>query len=601
MRTEGYAPIREYALIGDGRTSALVASDGAIDWLCLPNLDSPSVLGALLDAGRGGTFVLRPSIPFRSSRRYVPDTNILETTYRTDRGEVRVTDAMTLPGGGALEPARELARAVEGVTGVVPMHWRLAPRARYGAETPRFERRHGVPVAVWANSAVAVPHWDAGTPQAGPGFVEGAFEIAGGGHALLVLAFASSEPLVLPGRTDVLDRMDATRRFWQDWTRRRAYDGPWADSVRRSALTLKLLIFAPSGAASAAPTTSLPEEIGGARNWDYRYCWIRDSNFLIQALLALGCHDEARSSFWWFLQATARTEPALHVLYRLDGGLGDRERVLPLAGYRRSVPVRIGNAAVEQQQLDIYGALFETAWLYSKGDRRLDADTGAVLARMADDVCHIWRQPDSGIWEVRNGPRQFTHSKVMCWVALDRAVRLSEQRELPARHAARWREERSALRAYIEERCWSDRLQSYTRTAGDDQVDASLLMLPLVHYGDPRGPRIRGTIDAVRRELGAGDFVYRYLVDDGVPGREGCFLNCSFWLASALARTGRVEDATALMDRLVARANDVGLYAEEIGPTTGDFLGNFPQALTHLALIDAAITIRDLAPEGAAR
>jgi GH15 family glucan-1,4-alpha-glucosidase len=291
------------------------------------------------------------------------------------------------------------------------------------------------------------------------------------------------------------------------------------------------------------------------------------------------------------MQATALTEPKLHVLYRLDGGVGLPEHDIALSGYRDSRPVRVGNGAIEQMQLDVYGDLFETAWLYSEGHHSLDRDTGIVLGRIADYVCEIWRQPDSGIWEVRNGPFHFTHSKVMCWAALDRAVRLAERGEMPTRHAARWRSEAAAIERFVEERCWSDRLGSYTRTAGDECVDASLLMLPLVRYGDARGPRINGTIDAVSRELRRGDLVYRYLADDGVGGSEGCFLNCSFWLAGALARAGRVGEAKALMHSLVGRANDVGLYAEEVDPKDGTFLGNFPQALVHLALIDAAVAI----------
>jgi len=308
-------------------------------------------------------------------------------------------------------------------------------------------------------------------------------------------------------------------------------------------------------------------------------------------MLELGCYDEAKALFWWFMQATALTEPKLHVLYRLDGGVGPPERELSLSGYRGSRPVRTGNGALDQMLLDIYGDLFETAWLYSEGHHALDADTGRVLGRIADYVCDIWRQPDSGIWEVRNGPFHFTHSKVMCWAALDRAVRLAERGEMPRRHAARWRREAAAIERFVEETCWSDRLQSYTRTPGSDSVDASLLMLSLVGYGDPRGARMNGTIDAVSRELRHGDFVYRYHADDGVPGGEGCFLNCSFALVGGLARAGRVDEASRLMQSVVARSNDVGLYSEEVDPAGGAFLGNFPQALVHLSLIDAAVAI----------
>jgi GH15 family glucan-1,4-alpha-glucosidase len=590
MRVDGYAAIEDYAVIGDGRTMALVARDGAIDWLCLPNFDSPSAFAAILDAARGGSFTLRPAVPFHSTRRYLPDTNVLETTFTTEQGSVRVVDAMTLP-NDRLDPMRELVRSIEGLSGRVAMRWCCSPRFGYGREVPRCEWRYGYPVAVAGGEAIGVASWDAGTPVWCDAAVGAEFEIVAGARALLALTSAYAEPLVFPGRHDLLTRLESTIAFWQSWSAVHAYDGPWADLVSRSALALKLMIFAPSGASVAAPTTSLPEEIGGPRNWDYRFCWIRDSNFMIDALLQLGCHDEARSLFWWFMQATARTVPALHVLYRLDGGIGAAEREIDLSGYRASRPVRVGNGAVEQTQLDIYGALFETAWLYSKGHHPLDADTGAVLARIADHVCDIWRQPDSGIWEVRNGPFHFTHSKVMCWVALDRAVRLAGRREMPARQAVRWRREADAVQAFVEQHCWSAELGSYTRIAGSCDVDASLLMLPIVEYGDRRGERIRGTIDAVNRLLRHDDVVYRYHADDGVPGGEGCFLNCSFWLVSALAHGGRLDEATALMARLAARANDVGLFSEEIDPRSGAFLGNFPQALVHLALIDAAFAI----------
>jgi len=503
---------------------------------------------------------------------------------------VRVTDAMTVSDHG-LEPMRELARSIEGVSGRVPMRWRFAPRFDYASRAPRCGWRNGVPVATRGAEAVAIANWDAGQPVWADAAVGSRFEIAAGQRALLALTEAHAEPLILPARHAVERRLADTIRFWESWTASCKYGGQWSNEVLRSALVLKLLIFAPSGASVAAPTTSLPEEIGGERNWDYRYCWIRDSNFAIEALLELGQYEEAKGLFWWFLQATAQTEPELSALYRLDGGIDLPERRLPLGGYKGSRPVRVGNGAVDQRQLDIYGHLFETAWLYSEGQRALDDDMGEVLGRIADHVCGIWHLPDSGIWEVRNGEFHFTHSKVMCWVALDRAVRLAERGELPSSHALRWKREAAAIEAFVEQKCWSDELQSYTRSAGDTRVDASLLMLPLIQYGDPIGPRINGTINAVSRELQKGDFVYRYLAEDGLAGGEGCFVNCSFWLVSALAHADRIEEASALMDRLTARANDLGLYSEEIDPHTGEFLGNFPQALVHLALIDAAIAI----------
>jgi GH15 family glucan-1,4-alpha-glucosidase len=590
-RRGGFSPIRDYAVIGDGRTAALVASDGSIDWLCLPNFDSPSVFAALLDADRGGAFVVQPVVPFTSSRRYLPGTNLLETTFTTAQGRVRLLDAVTLP-DAALSPLREIARLVEGVDGSVPMEWSASPRFCYGKTPGKRAWRGRVPVATSGADGVAFLSWDAGSPSwSSDGYVGASWTVDAGQRSMVSLAAAYGEPLVFPSRRAVEARLRATERFWREWSAARTYDGPFRDAVVRSALALKLMIFAPSGASVAAPTTSLPEEIGGVRNWDYRFCWIRDSAFLIDALLRLGCRPEAQALFWWFMQATARTAPVLQVLYRLDGGAHAAEQTVPLGGYRGSSPVRVGNAAVEQYQLDLYGDFLETTWLYAKGEWVLDRDTGVRVAAMADHVCRIWRRPDAGIWEVRDEPRHFTHSKVMCWVALDRAIRLADEDDVPRAHINRWKNEAAAIVAFVESECWSERLQSYVQYAGGEALDASLLMLSLMGYGGAENPRVLATVDAVARDLRRGPFVYRYRNDDGLPGSEGCFVNCSFWLIGALARVGRVAEARSLMTDLLAMANDVGLFAEEIEPDTGAFLGNFPQALVHLSLIDAALAI----------
>jgi GH15 family glucan-1,4-alpha-glucosidase len=587
-RTAGYAPLRDYAAIGDGRTVALVARDGAIDWLCLPDLHSPSVLGALLDAERGGSFMLAPEEPFAVERRYLPDTNVLETTFCNATGAVRVIDALTLTEAG-LAPARELVRRVEGISGTVAMRWSLAPRFDYARRPARMGRRSGIPIAEAGGDALAVCSWEAGEPQLGDGRVDGRFVIQSGETALIALCFANQEPLVLPPRDEVEARLSATCAFWRAWAAARAYDGPWREAVVRSALALKLLVHAPSGAIAAAATTSLPEALGGERNWDYRFCWVRDSAFTLDALLRLGCGEEAHAFFWWLLHASQLTHPRLQVLYRLDGGARARERELALAGYRGSRPVRIGNDAAAQLQLDVYGDLLQTAWLYSERAGRLDPDTGQRLAEMADLVCAIWRRPDAGIWEVRSAPAHFTHSKAMCWVALDRALRLAEAGRIPSRHAARWTREREAIRQFVEGRCWAEESGgSYLRAADGEELDAALLLLALMGYSDPQGARLPATIEAVRRELGRGPLLARYSGEDGVEGREGAFLACSFWLVDALARGGRVEEAARTMEELLALANDVGLYSEEIDPGSGDFLGNLPQGLVHLALVNAA-------------
>jgi GH15 family glucan-1,4-alpha-glucosidase len=589
-RLNGYVPIGDYAAIGDGRTVALVARDGAIDWLCLPDLDSPSVFGALLDAETGGRFELRPEEPFDTIRRYLPGTNVLETTFATSGGVVRVTDAMTLPTSG-LAPYRELVRRIEGVSGRVAIRWHIELRPGYGTRV-RLERRAGVPIATRGQDAVAMIAWDAGEPVPHDGGIDGRLRTVEGSLAHVVIAAAHQEPLVLPARSEVESRLAGTERAWRDWSTGRMYEGPWRDAVLRSALALKLLVFAPSGAIAAAATTSLPETIGGERNWDYRFSWPRDSAFTLRALLALGCSREASAFFSWLGHASQLTYPEVRVLYRLNGRPEARERALPLAGYRGSRPVRVGNGAAGQTQLDVYGEVLDAANEVARSAGGLDRDHARWLAGIADHVCAIWRQPDAGIWEVRSDAAHFTQSKMMCAVALDRACTLAEQGFLRG-NVARWRRERDQIRAFVEDRCYSEDKLSYTRSADEDLLDASLLLGVIARYDKARGPRLVGTVDAVRRELCHGPFVTRYVGEDGLPGEEGAFLACSFWLVEAYARQGRLDEATALMDELMGLSNDVGLYAEEVDPATGAFLGNFPQALSHLALINAAAAVAE--------
>jgi GH15 family glucan-1,4-alpha-glucosidase len=588
----GYAPIREYAAIGDGRTLALVARDGAIDWLPLPNLDSPSVFGAILDAERGGRFVLEPEVPFTATRRYAPETNLLETTFTTEDGAVRVTDALLFHDPG-LAGERELVRHVEGLAGSTPMRWRVEPRFGYAAAQTSIAERGGVAVASSGSDALGIRSFDAGEPRVERDRVAGRCDVAAGSTATLVVTTVHAEPLVFPGRDEVLERLEATRVAWRRWIGDLTYDGPFRDAVLRSALALKLLVFAPSAAIAGAGTTSLPEEIGGVRNWDYRFSWIRDSAFTLGAFLALGYPVEAEAYFWWLMNASQLSSPRLRVLYRLDGGPQARERSLALDGYMSSRPVRVGNAAANQLQLDIYGALLESAARYVSMDNVLDRDVAKRFAKIADLVAESWRQPDSGIWEVRSEPRQFTQSKMMCWVALDRAIALTPDSRVDGDRSQRWARERDAIRAFVEERCWSEDRNCYVRAEGGDDLDASVLHASLLGYVDPTGPRMLGTLDAIDRELRDGPYVMRYSGEDGLPGEEGAFLTCSFWYAESLARAGRVDEAGELLEQLVGMANDVGLYAEEVDPADGSFLGNFPQALPHLALVGAASALSD--------
>jgi GH15 family glucan-1,4-alpha-glucosidase len=582
-RTDGYARIADYGAIGDGRTVALVARDGAIDWLCLPDLDSASVFAALLDSERGGRFTLEPESVSQTVRRYLPGTNVLETTFTTAAGVVRVTDAMTLPTTG-LSPYRELARRIVGLAGEVPVRWYVEPRFGYASAATRINRRAGIPIATAGRDAIAVCSFGAGEARTSAGAIAGHFTTRAGSTSLLVLSAAHQEPLVLPARAEVEARLEATGSAWREWSDRREYDGPWKDAVLRSALALQLLVYAPSGAIAAAATTSLPEQIGADRNWDYRYSWPRDSAFTLEALLALGCAPEARAFFFWLLHASQLTHPRLQVLYRLDGRAEAEERTLPLAGYRGSRPARVGNGAASQTQLDVYGEVFAAAARFADFSGGLDRDHGQRLAEIADHICRIWEQPDAGIWELRDEPRHFTQSKMMCAVALDRACELAQRGLLPAKHIDHWQHEQARIREFVETRCYSDAKASYVRGAGEEQLDASLLLAVLADYDEPSSPRLIGTVDAVRRELGSGPLVYRW------AGEPGAFLACSFWLADAYARQGRLEQAATLMDELIGLANDLGLYAEELDAGTGEFLGNFPQGLTHLALINAAVS-----------
>ena len=592
-RLDGFVAIGEYAAIGDGRTVALVAPDGTIDWLCLPDLDSPPVFAALLDADRGGRFVVAPDVKFSVTRRYLPLTNVLETTFHTDRGTVRVTDALTVPRGG-LFPMRELVRVVDGVDGEVPMRWLIDPCVALGRTRPGLRVRGDVAIVDARADALSVRAWDAGAVAVKSGTLTGRFETGPGSRSMLALSAAHQEPVVIPTRRDVEDRLEHTLSVWRDWAGSRRHDGPWSDAVLRSALALKLLVYAPSGAVAAAATTSLPEQLGGTRNWDYRFCWVRDAAFIMNALLQLGCAPEATSFFWWLMHASQLTQPRLQVLYRLNGDPSAPEHVVTsFSGYRGSRPVRIGNGAVDQVQLDVYGDLMHAAWLYANAGHDFDTEIGHRLANTATLVSRIWHEPDAGIWEVRSQPEHFTQSKMMCWVALDRAIRLAERGHIPGGHIPRWRSAMDDIRRFVDDHCWSYSHNTYTRYASSDELDASLLLGVLFEYGGRQSPRMQSTVDAIRRELTAGPFVRRYTGDDGLGGREGAFVACSLWLVEALARLGHGRDAATLLDQLVAQANDVGLYAEEIDPATGEFLGNFPQGLTHLALINAAVALTD--------
>ena len=560
--------------------------------MSLPSLHSPTTFAAVLDPGRGGHFTLAPAGEYEAARRYVGRTNVLETTYRGRDGTVRVTEALTLQDGGLL-PWVEHARRIEGLEGAVRLEWRVEPRFDWGRCPPRIGRRGGRLVAAGADLQLAVVSWDAGEVGAEEDALSGSFEIAAGETAMLALVAAHEQPLHLPSRDHVEARLDATRRVWERWLGFWAYDGPWQEEVARSALALKLLVYAPNGSIAAAPTTSLPEVIGGDKNYDYRYSWVRDSAFTLDALMRLGIPEQVQESFGCLLRAVRPTAPDLHPFYDLCGGVAKRSETLDhLRGYRDSRPVRYGNAARTQLQLGSWGDLLETASLYVSEGNVLDDETAEMLAGCIDRVAVLWPDDDSGMWELEEH-RHYTTSKIAVWTALDRALRLAGQGHLPDKHVAQWREQQERIHAWVEEKCWSDDLRAYCGWPGEESLDAGVLRAARMGYPAPE--RLSRTVDTIRERLAAAPgLVYR--TSEHV-GQEGAFVACSFWIVEALARLGRVDEACVTMEQILPYANDLGLFSEEIDPDSGELLGNFPQGLSHLALVNAAGAVQDAQTE----
>jgi GH15 family glucan-1,4-alpha-glucosidase len=586
-----YSPISSYALIGDLHTAALVGLNGSIDWCCFPYFDSPSVFASILDSTRGGSFQISPAVPHTSEQRYSPATNVLITTYSLDAGGVvELTDFMPITSSGHRGDFPEIHRRVRCTRGEAEVIVRFGPRFDYGASLIRLQPRwHGV---------LATDAQDDVLTLAGPRDIWWRFE---GGVAVAALKLLEGEQAWFVARYDDDEvrhidqyqsdaKLKETTAFWDAWTARIQYTGRYRAVVERSALALKLMCFQPTGAIVAAPTTSLPEEIGGVRNWDYRYSWLRDSAFVLYSLNILG-HVEEADRFMRFLKRVCRKTDDTHlqIMYGIDGRRHLTERVVEqLEGYRRSGPVRVGNGAYDQLQLDVYGEVLETAYLWSRR-HEVTEGTWLTLQRLVDWVADNWRRPDSGIWEVRAGLQHYVFSKVMCWVALDRGIRLARRFGLSA-DLTRWQTERAAVHAEVMEKGWSEEKQSFVQYYGTEALDASNLVIGMVHFLPSNHPRVRGTVAATLRELTSDDqeLVYRYRNADGLPGEEGVFSICTFWLAEALAMSGDVERGERIFQRMLKHANHVGLYSEELNPTTGEFLGNHPQAFTHIALINCA-------------
>ena len=587
-------PIEDYGLVGDTRTAALVDSSGSLDWMCVPHFDGQPVFGAIVGGAAAGRFRMGPasSTPV-TARRYRDDTATLETTWPTGSGRLTLTEGMVADLDARLLPSTLVVRRLTARGAPVKARVEFDPRLGRDHRRPRVERRGDVLVCSWGATAMSL-RTDADLPIE-PGR-PAEVTVTPQRPLTVVLGVAHRAPLV-DVEPDAAWRLllDDERR-WREWCAAIDEDIPFRDAVVRSLLTLRLLEYSPSGAPVAAPTTSLPEQVGGGRNWDYRYAWPRDASIGIGAFLGVDKPEEARRFIAWLLHASRLDRPRLPVLLSLHGHHPRREQEWTgWPGYLDSAPVRIGNGADAQHQLDGYGWVIDAAWLLTDAGHELYGETWRALRGFADEVARRWREPDAGIWEIRGPQQHHVHSKVMAWLALDRALRIAATRRTSARRVHRWQTERTALQAEVMRRGFDGVRCTYTRTYGSDDLDAALLVLPLIGIEPTDSPRLRGTIEAIRRELGAGGpWLYRYRPgQDGLTGTEGAFVPCAFWLAQAQAATGDVDGAATQLDQLVGRGGPLGLYSEEIDPTTGTFLGNYPQALSHAGLIQAALAQRE--------
>ena len=588
-------PIENYALVGDCHTAALVGNDGSIDWLCLPRFDSGACFAALLGGPEHGRWLLAPAAPpTQVRRRYRGDTLILETEFDTEEGSVRVIDFMPLS-----DKRWDIVRIVEGLSGRVDMRMELGVRFDYGSIVPWVHRSQGIllltagPDTLELSASVAIEGENMHSVAE--------FSVSAGERESFTLNYR-------PSHLDIDEAIDAERELsetearWQEWSGRCTYRGPWQAAVTRSLITLKALTYKPTGGLIAAPTTSLPEWPGGTRNWDYRYCWLRDATFTLNALLLAGYEGEAAAWREWLLRAVAGSPDDLQILYGVTGVRRlDEYELAWLPGYEKSAPVRIGNAAARQFQLDVYGEVMDTLHMARMAGLPPEPEAWQVQVALLKFLETHWEQPDEGLWEVRGPRRHFTHSKVMAWVAFDRAIKDAEQDGLDG-PIERWRQTRAAIHAQVCEKGFDARRNSFVQSYESSYLDASLLLIPQVGFLPADDPRVLGTIAAIERDLMADGFVLRYSTAtkvDGLPAGEGTFLPCSFWLADCYLLTGRREEGQALFERLLALSNDVGLFAEEYDPRAKRMLGNFPQALTHMALVNTARLLS--MPEHAAR
>jgi GH15 family glucan-1,4-alpha-glucosidase len=602
---DGYLPIAEHGLVGDLHTVALVGTNGTIDWYCCPAFDSPSVFGSILDKSKGGFYALRPTADeWTSKQLYFPDTNVLITRFLTEEGVGEVQDFMPIDHAEMELHRHRLLRRVVVVRGQMGFQIEVQPRFDYARAEHEVEMHpHGVlfrspDLTLALEGAIARTMGHERRLERRDQGIFATFDLTEGDSQTFVLERVPQDHICRPySERETGAAFDATVAYWRRWVGQSRYKGRWREMVLRSALTLKLLTYAPTGALVAAPTTSLPENLGGERNWDYRYTWIRDAAFSLYGLLRLGFTEEASAFMGWLTDRMRdwKMGPAgpLQIMYGIDGRSELPEETLPhWEGYRGSSPVRIGNAATDQRQLDIYGEMIDSVYLYNKYGAPIFSDTWDNLRRIVDWLCEHWDQADEGIWETRGGQKDFTYSRLMSWVALERSIRMNRARGLPG-DIVRWLSERDRIYNQIMQKGWSEKRGAFVQHYGSEVLDASILLMPLVLFIAPRDPRWLSTLDAIGDELVSDSLVYRYNIEaspDGLRGDEGTFSICSFWYVEALTRAGRIEEARLAFEKMLTYANHLGLYSEEIGPT-GELLGNFPQAFTHLALISAAYNL----------
>jgi len=594
---EPYPPIAEHGLIGDLHTAALVTTDGCVDWFCCPRFDAPSVFASLLDRDRGGRFRIAADSPDRVVRQlYFPDTAILITRFMTTDGVGEVIDFMPVEDSRTASDRHRLVRVLRCVRGRMRFVVDCAPRFDYGRQAHQLEMTEQG--AVFRGPGLELTlHGPAGGLDRSGDDVHATITLQAGQVDGFVLESAAEGPPRNLPREELLDLFTETARFWRGWLAKSTYRGRWREMVARSAITLKLMTYAPTGALVAAPTAGLPEQVGGERNWDYRFTWVRDGSFSVHALLGLGFTEEAEAFARWLNDRAAEqageASGPLKIMYRIDGSSDLDEQILDhWEGYAGSKPIRIGNGAADQLQLDIYGEMLDSLWLADQHGLTIGHPGWTKLAQLADWLCEHWDQPDEGIWETRGGRQNFTYGRLMCWVALDRMVRLAREHGRPAA-LTRWIGERDRLYNWIMEHGWNPQRRAFTQHDTTEVLDASLLMMPIVGFVAPRDPLWLATLDAMETELVSDSLVYRYdpgASPDGLLGHEGTFSICTFWYVDALARSGRLEQARLAFEKMFTYANHLGLYAEEIGQT-GEQLGNFPQAFTHLSLINAAIKL----------